>query len=74
MILRIFDLIVNYVMVVINFLNGKFGRYRLNQPYRTIWMIITWTTVSILAWVYIICPFFDCWERIVDFMNHVIWG
>lgn len=74
MVLRIFDSIVNYVMVVINFLNGRFGRYRLNQPYRKIWKIITWTTVSVLAWVYVICPFFSWWQSVVNFMNYVIWG
>ena len=52
--LKIVDSILSYVMVVINFLNGKFGRYRLNQPYRKVWKIITWTTVSVLAWVYVI--------------------
>ena len=72
--IRIFDFCAKYVMVVINFLNGKFGRYRLNQPYRKIWKIITWTTVSVLAWVYVICPLFSWWQGIVDFMNYVIWG
>lgn len=74
MVLRIFDSIVNYVMVVINFLNGKFGRYRLIQPYRRIWKIITWTTVMVIAWIYVVCPFFDCWQRIVNHVNYVIWG
>lgn len=72
--LKIVDSILSYVMVVINFLNGKFGRYRLNQPYRKIWKVITWTTVSVLAWVYVICPFFSWWQGIVDFLNYVIWG
>ncbi len=72
--LKIVDSILSYVMVVINFLNGKFGRYRLNQPYRKVWKIITWTTVSVLAWVYVICPFFSWWQGIVDFLNYVIWG
>lgn len=72
--IRIFDFCAKYVMVVINFLNGKFGRYRLNQPYRKVWKIITWTTVSVFAWVYVICPLFSWWQGIVDFLNYVIWG
>lgn len=71
---KVFDFFAKYIMVVINFLNGKFGRYRLNQPYRKIWKVITWTTVSVFAWVYVICPFFSWWQGIVDFLNYVIWG
>ena len=69
-----FDFCAKYVMVVINFLNGKFGRYRLNQPYRKVWRVITWTTIVVLAWIYVICPFFDWWQGIVNYMNYVIWG
>ena len=72
--IRVFDFCAKYIMVVINFLNGKFGRYRLNQPYRKVWKIITWTTVSVFAWVYVICPLFSWWQGIVDFLNYVIWG
>lgn len=72
--IKVFDFCAKYVMVVINFLNGKFGRYRLNQPYRRVWRVITWTTVVVLAWIYVICPFFDWWQGIVNYMNYVIWG
>lgn len=72
--IKVFDFCAKYVMVVINFLNGKFGRYRLNQPYRKVWRVITWTTVVVLAWIYIICPFFDWWQGIVNYMNYVVWG
>lgn len=72
--IKVFDFCAKYVMVVINFLNGKFGRYRLNQPYRKVWRVITWTTVVVLAWIYVICPFFNWWQGIVNYMNYVIWG
>ena len=72
--IKVFDFCDKYVMVVINFLNGKFGRYRLNQPYRKVWRVITWTTVVVLAWIYVIYPFFDWWQGIVNYMNYVIWG
>ena len=72
--IKTFDFCAKYVMVVINFLNGKFGRYRLNQPYRKVWRVITWTTVVVLAWIYVICPFFGWWQGIVNYMNYVIWG
>jgi hypothetical protein len=72
--IKVFDFCAKYVIVVINFLNGKFGRYRLNQPYRRVWRVITWTTVVVLAWIYVICPFFDWWQGIVNYMNYVIWG
>lgn len=72
--IKVFDFCAKYVMVVINFLNGKFGRYRLNQPYRKVWRVITWTTVIVLAWIYIICLFFVWWQGIVNYMNYVIWG
>ena len=72
--IKVFDFCAKYVMVVINFLNGKFGRYRLNQPYRRVWRVITWTKVVVLAWIYVICPFFDWWQGIINYMNYVIWG
>jgi hypothetical protein len=72
--IKVFDFCAKYVIVVINFLNGKFGRYRLNQPYRKVWRVITWTTVVVLAWIYAICPFFDWWQGIVNYMNYVVWG
>lgn len=72
--IKVFDFCAKYVMVVINFLNGKFGRYRLNQPYRKVWRVIAWTTVVVLAWIYVICPFFGWWQGIVNCMNYVIWG
>ena len=72
--IKVFDFCAKYVMVVINFLNGKFGRYRLNQPYRKVWRVITWTTVVVLAWIYVLCPFFDWWQGIVNYMNYVVWG
>ena len=72
--IKVFDFCAKYVMVVINFLNGKFGSYRLNQPYRRVWRVITWTKVVVLAWIYVICPFFDWWQGIVNYMNYVIWG
>ena len=72
--IKFFDFCAKYVMVVINFLNGKFGRYRLNQPYRKVWRVITWTTVVVLAWIYVLCPFFDWWQGIVNYMNYVVWG
>ena len=72
--IKVFDFCAKYVMVVINFLNGKFGRYLLNQPYRKVWRVITWTTVVVLAWIYVIYPFFDWWQGIVNYMNDVFWG
>ena len=59
---------------VYSFCNGRFGRKVLRQPYRRIWASI-WFVLFIWAFLSWVCvPFFEWWDGIVRFLNHVIWG
>lgn len=61
-------------MKAINVLNGKFGKRVLKEPYRTYWQIMTWGTIGFLFIRFIMFPFFNWWDKVVAFLNYVIWG
>lgn len=55
-------------------LDGKFGRRVFKPKYRRIWRCITWGSLTILFFVYILIPIFEFWERVVSVMNYILWG
>lgn len=58
-------------MKVIDFCNGKFGKYRLVTPYRQIWifLILTIFAVGLLKGMFL---FFTWWDRVIMGLNHLI--
>lgn len=60
--------------VVYNGMNGRFSRVRLKKPYVYVWRAITWSVFIWVTFTYVFVPFFSWWERIVAFLNYVIWG
>lgn len=60
--------------VIYRFMNGYFGHRKLNQPYRNIWQVITWSTMIFLTTRFIMFPFFGVWNRVILGLNNVIWG
>lgn len=55
-------------------LDGKFGRRVLKPKYRRIWRCITWGSLAILFFVYVLIPFFEFWDKVVRITNYVHWG
>lgn len=55
-------------------LDGKFGRRVLKPKYRRIWRCITWGSLAILFFIYVLIPLFDFWDKVVITTNYVIWG
>lgn len=55
-------------------LDGKFGRRVLKPKYRRIWRCLTWGSLAILFFVYILIPFFEFWDRVVSAINYIRWG
>ena len=56
------------------FLNGRFGKRVLRQPYKKIWQVVMWTLFIYLFTIKIMFPILEWWQGIVDYMNYVIWG
>lgn len=56
---------------VIDFCNGKFGKYQLVALYRQIWKFIVLLIIVIGAFK-VMFLFFAWWEGIVMGLNHVI--
>ena len=59
---------------ILNAIDGRFGRKVLKQPYRNYWRVITYGTLFILFNMFVMVPFFKWWDKVVDFLNYVIWG
>lgn len=55
-------------------IDGKFGRYVLKPKYRNRWRWFTYGTLTILLFKFIIIPFFEWWQGVVDYINYVRWG
>lgn len=57
-----------------NFFNGKFGHYRLVQPYRKYWQMF-WVIFNVFVFVrFILFPLFGLWDNVSRFLNVLIWG
>ena len=56
---------------LIDFCNGKFGKYQLVAPYRQIWKFIT-LLIIVIGVLKVMFLFFSWWEGIVMGLNHVI--
>lgn len=55
-------------------LDGKFGGRVLKPKYRRIWRCITWGSLAVLFFIYILIPFFEFWDRVVSAINYIRWG
>lgn len=75
---KIVNKIVNNSKAVIKplmeFVDGRFGRKVLKRPYRRVWRVLTYGSLFLLLWNFVIVPLFRWWDKVVDFLNYVIWG
>lgn len=55
-------------------MNGHFGKHKFNKPYVYVWRFLTWGTLVWVVFTYVFVPFFNWWDRVVSFLNYVIWG
>jgi hypothetical protein len=69
-----FRIVMKTIMKVLYAIDGRFGKKVLKPKYRKIWQCITYGTLSWLFIRYVMFPFFDWWDGVVDFLNYVIWG
>lgn len=55
-------------------MNGRFGKRRLKKPYVYVWCFLTRGTLVWGVFTYVFVPFFAWWDKVVAFLNYVIWG
>ena len=72
------DVVLEYILMAMyrtyQFLNGRFGRKVLKQPYRRVWRIVMWSAFIYLFTTQVMFRIIEWWQPIVDKMNYVIWG
>lgn len=61
-------------LTVLRAIDGRFGRKVLKPQYRRWWRLATYGTLAVLFVKFVMFPFFAWWDKVVDFLNYVIWG
>lgn len=61
-------------LTVLKAIDGRFGKKVLKNKYRGFWRVITYGTLAFMFFRFILCPFFAWWDKVVAFLNYVIWG
>lgn len=61
-------------LTMIKAIDGRFGKKVLKNKYRRFWRVITYGTLAFMFFRFILCPFFAWWDKVVAFLNYVIWG
>ena len=46
----------------------------LKPQYRRWWRVMTYGALAFLFFRFVMCPFFAWWDKVVTFLNYVIWG
>lgn len=72
--INVIDFLLSIVVAVLQFIDGRFGKIVLKRKFRICWRVVTYSLVAIFLWTFVITPFFDAWDRVVNLMNYVIWG
>lgn len=62
------------IKLLMEFVDGRFGRKVLKRPYRRVWRVFTYGSLFLLLWNCVIVPLFRWWDGVVRFLNYVIWG
>lgn len=55
-------------------IDGRFGKRVLLPQYRVWWRLFTYGTLFILFVKFVLFPFFEWWDKVIAFLNYVIWG
>lgn len=59
---------------VLKAIDGHFGNKVLKPQYRVYWRLLTYGTLFILFFRFVMVPFFNWWDGVVRLLNYVIWG
>lgn len=68
------DTVLGIIVAILNFIDGRFGNRVLKPKIRVAWRLLTYGTIAVLFFLYVMCPFFRWWDKVVSLLNYVIWG
>lgn len=72
--INVIDFLLSIVVAILQLIDGRFGKRVLKRKFRICWRVVTYSMVIVFLWTFIITPFFEYWDKVIDFMNYVIWG
>lgn len=61
------------ILAVLGVIDGRFGRYVLKPQIRYWWRWVTYGTLVVLTFIYILIPIMEWWQAVVDYINYVRW-
>ena len=61
-------------LTVLKAVDGRFGKRVLIPQYRRWWRVMTYGALAFMFFRFVVCPFFAWWDKVVAFLNYVIWG
>ena len=59
---------------VLKAIDGRFGNKVLKPQYRVYWRLLTYGTLFILFFRFVMVPLLNCWDGVIGLLNYVIWG
>lgn len=68
------DTVLGIIVAIFNFIDGRFGNRVLKPKIRVVWRFLTYGTIAVLFFLYVMCPFFRWWDKVISLLNYVIWG
>lgn len=72
--ITVLEYIWGIVLMIFHAIDGRFGKKVLKPKYRIFWRLITYSMVICLGCKFILFPLFGWWDKVVNFMNCIIWG
>lgn len=71
--INVTDFLLSVLVTMFQFIDGRFGKIVLKNKFRNYWRVVTYSLVGVFLWKLLIIPLFDSWDKVIDFMNCIIW-
>lgn len=72
--INILDYILGVLLMLLNFIDGKFGKRVLKRKFRIVWRFVTYGTIAYLIMRFVFIPLLEWWDGVVHFINYLAWG
>ena len=63
----------NVFYIILEAINGRFGNRVLKPKFRIWWLLLTYGTLTVLLFKFILIPFGDFWSGLIDYLNYLRW-
>lgn len=71
--INVTDFLLSVLVTMFQFIDGRFGKIVLKTKFRNYWRVVTYSLVGVFLWKLVIIRLFDSWDKVIDFMNCIIW-